>query len=348
MPVFAGTALLAVAAVAFAIGAFPGSAHAAGYYDGYYGYSPYNCPNPVVYTNGYYYCNRQPTVSYTQPTYPTYSYPTYPAVTVSCYANTSSVPVGGSAQWIAQASGGAGYYTYTWSGTDGLTGSGQTSYMSYYNPGLKTASVIVYSGGQSMSAVCGNSVNVYDQGNYYYGQSSYNNYNYSAYPTYVQPTPIYNSTTVLNSNASGLDIGCYANPANALVNQPVTWNVEVTGGALPYKYSWSGSDGLTSSSNTAVTYYQTSGSKNALVTVTSADGRTGTMACSNTVTVTRPGGSSAGAPTQQPAQQPSPQGNLSASAAFSLGSIPWGWVAVLVILVLFGTVMYLLFNKPKI
>jgi hypothetical protein len=31
-----------------------------------------------------------------------------------------------------------------------------------------------------------------------------------------------------------------------------------------------------------------------------------------------------------------------------LSNIPWGWVAVLIILVLFGTVLYLLFNKHKI
>jgi Mg2+ and Co2+ transporter CorA len=33
---------------------------------------------------------------------------------------------------------------------------------------------------------------------------------------------------------------------------------------------------------------------------------------------------------------------------FSLQNIPWGWVAILIILVLFATVLYLLFNKEKI
>jgi hypothetical protein len=197
-------------------------------------------------------------------------------------------------------------------------------------------------------------VNVYD--NSYYNNSSYN---YNTYPTYVQPTVIQQPTYV-SSNSSGLDIGCYADPTTAYVDQPVTWNVEVTGGAAPYTYSWTGSDGLNSSQVSALMYYTTTGSKSAIVTVTSADGRTGVRACSNTVTVRRQGSGNVAptqvqtapvqqAPAQQPAQNQSNGTNgLGASAAFSLSNVPWGWVSVLVILVLFGTVMYLLFNRPKI
>jgi Mg2+ and Co2+ transporter CorA len=31
-----------------------------------------------------------------------------------------------------------------------------------------------------------------------------------------------------------------------------------------------------------------------------------------------------------------------------LKNVPWGWVAILIILVLFATVVYLIFNRPKI
>jgi hypothetical protein len=156
----------------------------------------------------------------------------------------------------------------------------------------------------------------------------------------------YSNTYV--SSASGLDIGCYADPSSAERNQPVTWTAEVTGGAAPYTYSWTGSDGLSGTGASVIKYYPTSGTKTAIVTVTSADGRSGIRACTTPLTVR---GAAAPAAPAQP-QQPAPtaqaaQTNLSAASAFSLSGIPWGWVAVLIILVLFATVMYLLFNKPK-
>jgi hypothetical protein len=86
------------------------------------------------------------------------------------------------------------------------------------------------------------------------------------------------------------------------------------------------------------------------VTVRSADGKTGTRACQTTLNVRGAGGSTQVAPaTQQPpAQTAQANSGLTAASALSLSGIPWGWVAVLVILVLFAAVMYLLFNKPKI
>jgi hypothetical protein len=353
-----GTALLAFALfVAFA--AFPGSASAQ-YNGGYGNYGGgatyhyngvYSCPHPYVYPNGYYYCPVQATVPvqppivYQPPVYqqPIYQYPTLSA---SCYSvnGNGSVQAGTSVQWAATASGGYGSYTYSWSGTDGLYGSGSTAYMAYYNPGTKTASVTVYSGGQSITVNCGSSVMVYSQ-QYYYQQPP---------QTYVQPIvqPVY----VGGNNNSGLDTGCFADPMNASINQPVTWSVEVTGGAAPYTYSWTGTDGLSGSSQSALMYYTSAGSKSAVVTVTSADGRTSTRACSNSITIHRreTGGNvepvQVQPPVQQPVQQPqdNQQGSLGAAALFSLNNVPWGWVAILVILVLFCTVMYLLFNRPKI
>ncbi len=221
--------------------------------------------------------------------------------------------------------------------------------MTYYSAGSKIASVTVYgSQGMTASATCSNTVNVYAYNYYPQQNQNYSYYNYNSYPqqnTYVQPTPIVNTTNVINTNASGLDIGCYADPISAVVNQPVTWNTEVAGGQAPYKITWSGTDGLNGESDSLIKYYQSAGSKSAVVTVTSADGRTGTRACSNVVTVRS---NAAPAPRQPVQVVPQPQNNLGAAALFSLGGIPWGWVAILVILILFLTVMYLLFNKPKI
>jgi hypothetical protein len=277
------------------------------------------------------------------PYYPPYNPPTYYPLQVSCTPNVTYTSAGNVVTWSASVYGGGynsynnnGYYyapTYSWSGTDGLYGYGQSVSMTYTVPGYKTATVTVTMDGQTTSQICSNSVNVtgyaYNYNTYSYGYNYYN--------------------TNINSN-NGLNIGCYADPSSASLNQPVTWSVEVTGGVGPYTYSWSGSDGLSGSSDSAIKYYNTYGEKNAVVSVTSADGKTGTRACSSNVTIRRPGGSYS-APTPAPTQTaPAQQGNnnQSAAALFSLQSIPWGWVAVLIILILFATIMYLIFNRPKI
>lgn len=335
-----GGALLALVFGVF-IGAFPGTASA--YYGGGYRYDYQDsyCPYPQIATiaaNGYYTCSYPSAPA--QPVYTPAPQPVYipPALTASCYANNGSVALGTGVTWSATVNGGYGTYSYNWYGSDGLTGYNQNTYINYYTPGMKTASLVVTSQGQSITVNCGNSVNVYN-----YQQPIYQN-------TYVQPVPVFNNgPTILTTNVSGLDIGCYADPGNASPNQPVTWNVEVTGGAAPYRYSWSGSDGLTGESNTVIKYYQTSGQKSAIVTVTSADGRTGTKACSNAIAVRGYSSNVASTRTTSSATavRDSSNSSLTGSALFSLNNIPWGWVAVLVILILFITVMYLIFNKPK-
>jgi hypothetical protein len=278
--------------------------------------------------------------SYNYPTYPTYptypvypTYPTYPAYSalyVTCTVSTTYANTGAPVTWNAYPSGGNGSYTYVWSGTDNLYGSSQSVYYTYQTTGPKTASVTVYStNGQSMTQNCGTT-------------------NIGGY--YAQAVPVY--TGVAYNNNNGLDVACYVDPTTARVNQPVTWRAEVTGGAAPYTYSWSGSDSLSGSDSSTIKYYSTTGDKSAIVTVKSADGRTATRACSTTATVRS---ASVAAPVRtvtppvqvQPTQTQSNNG-LSAAALFSLKNVPWGWVAILIILVLFATVVYLIFNRPKI
>lgn len=259
--------------------------------------------------------------TYYPPTYypPTYNY--YSPLSVSClvsgntYANTNNALT-----WNAYPSGGNGSYSYSWSGTDGIYGSSQSVYYTYPNPGVKYASVTVYSNGQSVTQNCG-SANV---GGYYYGGT-----------TYIQN----------QNNNSGLDIACYSDPRTVTVNQPATWITEVTGGIAPYTYTWSGTNDLSGNTSSVIKYYGTTGSKSAIVTVRSADGRSETRACSTSVTVRS---ASAPAPTVQAPAPVQPDNSLSAAALFSLKNVPWGWVAILIILVLFGTVIYLIYNRPKI
>ena len=366
-----GTVLTALIFAAF-IGLSPVQAHAQYGYNNYqpYHYPPVTRPQPIVYQQPQpIYVQQPPQVIYqqSQPVYiqqpqqivyqqqPTYVQQ-YPSLSVSCYAQNTSVQTGTSVEWIASASGGNGSYTYSWSGTDSFYSNSSYNayaYMTYYNAGYKTAMVTVYSNGQSQTVNCNSSVNVYDA--YVYQQPTY----YSQPVTYVQqPTVAY-----AQSNNAGLDIGCYADPTTATPNQPVTWTAEVTGGQAPYTYSWTGSDGLTGSGSSVTKYYSTSGDKSALVSVTSANGLTGTRACSNSLAVRSASSNVAYAPRQtqpsqtttqttttttQPGQQQQSTVTNAAATALSIGSIPWGWVAILVILVLFATIVYLLFNRPKI
>lgn len=83
-----------------------------------------------------------------------------PAITGSCSASPSSITIGGSTTWTANASGGNGTYTYSWNGTDSLSGSSRTVNKTYTSAGTKTATVTVTSGGSSQNINCSNSVSV--------------------------------------------------------------------------------------------------------------------------------------------------------------------------------------------
>lgn len=74
--------------------------------------------------------------------------PVIPPITVaSCQANSSAALVGEAVTWsVTGVSGGTGAYTYSWSGTDELSGSTSSVTKTYTQPGTKTAVVTVSSG----------------------------------------------------------------------------------------------------------------------------------------------------------------------------------------------------------
>ncbi len=73
---------------------------------------------------------------------------------VSCYANPQTSYLGNTITWTATATGGNGYFTYSWAGSDGLTGTDMIENKQYFTSGMKTAVVTVTSNGQSVSKAC--------------------------------------------------------------------------------------------------------------------------------------------------------------------------------------------------
>jgi hypothetical protein len=95
--------------------------------------------------------------------------------------------------------------------------------------------------------------------------------------------------------------------------------------------------------------YDTSGTKRAIVTVSSQGGQTVAQSCGNSVVVRNPSANNGGGNTiNNTTNNQTDNNGLSASALFSLKNVPWGWVGILVILILIATIIYLTFNRKKI
>jgi hypothetical protein len=81
--------------------------------------------------------------------------PPDPVLSASCYGapnNVSTTPA--NITWTATSTGGTGSYTYSWSGTDSLTGTGSTLVKNYTATGTKQANVLVTSGTATTSVNC--------------------------------------------------------------------------------------------------------------------------------------------------------------------------------------------------
>ena len=184
-----------------------------------------------------------PTSNYcTNPTPPP---PVIPAVNGSCSATPASIQTGNSIAWLATASGGTGAYTYSWAGTDGLTGSGVSASQAYSIAGNKTASVTITSGTQSVVKTC----------------------------SAVVTAPVVNQT---------LSGSCLATPASVNIGSSINWVATASGGTGAYTYSWTGTDGLTGGASTASQTYSTAGTKTGTVTITSGS-QSVTQTCSAVV-----------------------------------------------------------------
>ncbi|MBU6370931.1 hypothetical protein KGQ74_02585 [Patescibacteria group bacterium] len=111
----------------------------------------------VNYTTAYSTANTvYPGTTYTYtPTTPGYgTLYTWTNINANCYATPQSSYPGTPVTWIVTASGGNGYFSYRWSGTDGLYSTSNAVTETYSLPGAKIADVAVTSNGQTITVQC--------------------------------------------------------------------------------------------------------------------------------------------------------------------------------------------------
>jgi hypothetical protein len=77
----------------------------------------------------------------------------YNVLAATCSALPTSIDTGQNVTWTAYPTGGTGSYTYSWSGTDSLSGATVSVVKSYVSSGTKAGTVTVTSGAQSTGAV---------------------------------------------------------------------------------------------------------------------------------------------------------------------------------------------------
>jgi hypothetical protein len=194
------------------------------YYDNYC----YDC-GTSYYDNYCYDCYTPPVCTTCEPIPPV-----VPNISLSCSADRSNIDVDESVTWRAYASGGSGSFSYSWSGTDGLSGSGRQISKTYNSIGSKNAHVTVTSGGKTVSADCGT--------------------------VYVEEQ---------NQNLSG---SCSVDDSNINVDESVRWRADASGGNGSYSYEWSGSSPLSGRTGRDVNvYYSSAGTKYGNVTIRSGN-----------------------------------------------------------------------------
>jgi hypothetical protein len=201
----------------------------------------------------------------------------------------------------------------------------------------------------------------YQTPQYYYDNAP--SYSYASYPYAYEQTsyPYYSSAqyqyassaqypTTGTPQSGGVSVTCSADPSSVTTNQPVTWTAQVAGGVAPYTYSWSGSNGLTGSQRSVTQYYISPGQENAIVSVTSSDGSSAVHACSLSVAPIYANtgyGSTANSAQQQSNQSNSPVNPNAAAAVLATGSISWGSIAFIIIVIMLIAVAYLLVERRK-
>lgn len=183
---------------------------------------------------------------FVSPNFADAQYYIYGSLSISCRPNTYAAQTNTAVGWSASGVGGNGIYTYSWSGSDGISGNSNSILHTYTTEGSKYASITVRSGdGQTATANCGS--------------------------IYVYSLP--------NTNYPTLGGSCNSNVSNAYVGSSINWSAYAYGGNGVYTYSWSDSDGHSSFGQYFSRYYTSGGMKYMNLTITSG-GQSVTRNCS--------------------------------------------------------------------
>lgn len=162
-----------------------------------------------------------------------------PVLSASCFPQSSVVNLSQEVEWSAEARGGDGKYEYSWSGDENLGGENRRSgrkqiSKTYQTTGIKSATVVISSGEQSLSRTCN---------------------------VTVEPDPL----------LTGI---CYPNNREASIGESVVWTAEARGGSGEYEYSWSGAEserGFRRNKQAASAIYDTFGVKTVSVSISSGN-----------------------------------------------------------------------------
>jgi hypothetical protein len=78
----------------------------------------------------------------------------YPPLVAACLTNVASAKVGEVVTFTCQGAGGNGYYSFAWTGTDGLNSNYQTVSIKYNSPGEKIGEVEITSNNTTIQRTC--------------------------------------------------------------------------------------------------------------------------------------------------------------------------------------------------
>ena len=243
----------------------------------------------------------------------------------TCTPKRTQIFVSHNLTWNSNVTGGVGNYRYEWSGTDNLIASTSSVTITYTTLGIKTASLFITSGTQSLtinctSAVdviapvitgfCGVNASLHPEDYIVTWKSNARTFGFTdatdATFSWLDPNGVtesgqsierlYNTasttsekvaTVSIQAGGQSLSLVCRANvsnstalPINKFFNgscspsvngMEVFWNANSSGTLGTTTYSWSGDDGLATTSRNTRIKYLTEGTKNAQVRINSGD-----------------------------------------------------------------------------
>lgn len=174
-----------------------------------------------------------------------------PGFGASCYATPERAALGESVTWLSIVSGTTASTTYSWDGTDGLSGDRPLVSKTYTTNGNKVALLTVTNGSERIVAACTNAAAVGPK--------------ITTPKPPVAPPPASNPAVPL---MAGL---CAPSAAKATTDEKIAWRTVAIGGTGTYRFTWTGDDELFSEGTTTVKQYETAGIKKASVLITSGE-----------------------------------------------------------------------------